>query len=571
MRTVFDSLAITLVATLVAMSPIFARTDSPANLEVLTRLAEERYAEGDLERSATLYLEIAALQESLQDRAEALFTASWLQFLAEQEIEALGSLTRALTLEPEHLFDVSLYTPDFEILYRQALSAAQHERKRLAKDTMQQALIALEAGRSEEARSELLHTLELDPDNPVALYNLALIEMDSEDQVEALSRFERVVALTYRDTETEMTELRARSLTSIGVLYHRQERYQDAEQSFMEATRADPREATAWKNLGTIHLDQQHYSEAADALERAHELSPDDRSTTSSLAKALQMSGRSGQAAALLKTDLKRHPDDAELWLELATIESQEGIQGDAVYAFERAIDADPGNRSGIAVPAATLLAEHLHEQEEYARAVDASQQAVTMDPKAARAWQILGRSQLESGDKASAIASLTRSAELQTDSIESQLFLADAYVDAKQLQAAEGAYLRALSLDPSSLEASAGLKAARMHLSSERAIVNGATRPRKPIRPKQIGVQFKDLDYDQLQLRGALVKDINKKSPAARAGLRKGDLVLWIGSYEVLSDKDFLQYIKRNPPGDALEIEYLRDGRIYEASIQLR
>ena len=67
------------------------------------------------------------------------------------------------------------------------------------------------------------------------------------------------------------------------------------------------------------------------------------------------------------------------------------------------------------------------------------------------------------------------------------------------------------------------------------------------------------------------MVKDIDKKSPAARAGLRKGDLILWIGTYSVLSDKDFFQYIKRNPPDEGLDIEYLRDGRIHETVIQLR
>jgi S1-C subfamily serine protease len=139
------------------------------------------------------------------------------------------------------------------------------------------------------------------------------------------------------------------------------------------------------------------------------------------------------------------------------------------------------------------------------------------------------------------------------------------------QLPQAEAAYLRALTLNPSSVEASAGLEGVRSKIASERAIASGKVRPRKPIPPKKIGLEFAGIDYKDLQLRGALVKQVNKKSPAARAGLRKGDLILWIGDYSVLSGKDFFQYLKRSPPGDALEIEYLRDGRIHDVELQLR
>ena len=151
------------------------------------------------------------------------------------------------------------------------------------------------------------------------------------------------------------------------------------------------------------------------------------------------------------------------------------------------------------------------------------------------------------------------------------RLTLGNTLLANNQLPQAEAAYLRALTLDPNSSEASANLEAVRARIANERAIVAGKVRPRKPIAPKKIGLEFAGIDYKDLQLRGALVKQVNKKSPAARAGLRKGDLILWIGDYSVLSGKDFFQYLKRSPPGDRLDLEYLRDGRIHDVELQLR
>ena len=139
------------------------------------------------------------------------------------------------------------------------------------------------------------------------------------------------------------------------------------------------------------------------------------------------------------------------------------------------------------------------------------------------------------------------------------------------QLPQAEAAYLRALTLDPEASMAAEKLEIIRSQIASQRAIVSGKARPTKPIAPKKIGLDFAGIDYQELQLRGALVKQVNKKSPAARAGLRKGDLILWIGDYAVLSGKDFFQYLKRSPPGDRLAIEYLRDGRIHDVELRFR
>jgi tetratricopeptide (TPR) repeat protein len=541
------------------------------DIQILERLARERYAEGDLRRAAELYQEIAVKQSEPEAKAKALFTGAWLLHLAGDTSKPVQLLTRSLTIDVDQPFDASLYNRDFELLYRQALASAQRERRQKSAAQTQLGVAELEAGREPQARLLLEEALRLDAGNPAALYNLALLDLRSGAAPEALADFERVVSLTYKESGNEMTNLRAKSLVGIGIIYQRQGRPQDAEQSFLEATRVDPGEPSAWTRLGLLHFHNEQFQAAVVPLEHATELDPDDREVVEALVRSLDGTGQAGQATMVLESFLGRHPNEALLWQTLATLEAGQGQTEAALRALEKSIFADGNNQAGIALAAAVDLASLHLQREEFQSALDRANQALAWDRTSAQAWAILGQTQLAMGDEAEATASLTRAAELDPESAARQITLGDLFLADAKLPQAEAAYLRALSLDPNSTEAVAKLKKVRGQLANERAIVAGNARPRKPVPPKKIGLEFAGIDYKDLHLRGALVKQVKKKSPAARAGLRKGDLVLWIGDYAVVSDKDFMQFLKRNPPGNRLDIEYLRDGRIYDTAIQLR
>ncbi len=444
----------------------------PANttdVESLQRLAHERYVEGDLESATRLYLEIARLETSPDTRAKAFVTASWLQHLQQRDLAALDSLTQALTLDPQFPFDASHYNRDFEVLYQRAGDQVARTRQRRADRKIQEALVAMEAERDFEARLRLQEALDLTPDNAVAIYNLALLDLEGGADGQAMTRFERVVSLTFNDSDPSASSLRAKAQTSIGVIFFERGDWQESEAAFLEATRAHPEEVLAWKNLGLARIEQGNDPAAVQALQTAIGLDPDDPELTRHLADALTRSARGPEAVNLLTRSLERHPRNATLWLSLGEAQLHLGSSEQAALAFQRAIEADPGNT------------------------------------EAARR----------------------------------------------------------------------NLEIVRGRLTTERAIVAGSkTAPRtrnKPIPPKKIGLRFVELNYKKLNLRGALVDSVNKKTPAARAGLRKGDLVLWIGEYGLLSDKDFFEYLKRSPPGETLDVQYLRDGRLYGANLQLR
>lgn len=563
----------TLLLLTFTVTPLLGQVQSTfdTDIQILERLAEERYAEGDLQRAADLYYEIATKQIDDRAQAKALFTAAWLLQLTGDRSRPLDLLTRSLRLDPEQPFDSSLYDRNFELLYRQALDIALRERRRAANEATHEGVAHLQAGRDTQARASLEEALVLDADNATALYNLALLDLRIGALPKALGDFERVVSLTYKDTGAEMSGLRARSLVGIGLIYQQQGRQQDAEQSFLEATRADPMEASAWKSLGLLQLNTKQYAAATTPLQRAAELLPADRAVIVALVEGLDKSGRTGQACLTLNGFLNQHPADAELWQQLAALEESRGNPEAAMEALESSITADQENHSGVGLVSAVRLATLHLTLGDYENALFRANQALGWNRSDPDAWTVLGETQLATKQLAQATASLSRAAELDPESATRQVVLGDALLSNNKISQAEAAYLRALTLDPNSAEAPAKLEQARSQMADERAIVAGKAKPRKPLPPKKIGLEFAGIDYKDLQLRGALVKQVKKKSPAARAGLRKGDLVLWIGDYAVVSDKDFMQFLKRNPPGRSLDIEFLRDGRIYDTELKLR
>ncbi|MDX1381956.1 MAG: trypsin-like peptidase domain-containing protein, partial [Xanthomonadales bacterium] len=75
-------------------------------------------------------------------------------------------------------------------------------------------------------------------------------------------------------------------------------------------------------------------------------------------------------------------------------------------------------------------------------------------------------------------------------------------------------------------------------------------------------------LDLGTVQ--GALVAEVTERSAAAEAGLRPGDVVTGVGGRPVRSVQDFLNIEGHLPVGEAVDIDYLRDGRRTSASVRL-
>jgi len=79
-----------------------------------------------------------------------------------------------------------------------------------------------------------------------------------------------------------------------------------------------------------------------------------------------------------------------------------------------------------------------------------------------------------------------------------------------------------------------------------------------------QIGATFRDRATDSAARRdrGALVTEVQVKSPAATSGIRIGDLVTVFDGLDVRNARDLGRLVSETPPGRTVNVTIVRDGR---------
>jgi serine protease Do len=90
------------------------------------------------------------------------------------------------------------------------------------------------------------------------------------------------------------------------------------------------------------------------------------------------------------------------------------------------------------------------------------------------------------------------------------------------------------------------------------------------------IGVTLKTVDPDlqrSLSLRtsaGALVQDVTRGSPGARAGLRIYDVIVAVDGRPVRADDELIQIVSSSKPGTIATLQIVRDGRTLNVPVKL-
>ena len=75
--------------------------------------------------------------------------------------------------------------------------------------------------------------------------------------------------------------------------------------------------------------------------------------------------------------------------------------------------------------------------------------------------------------------------------------------------------------------------------------------------------------DFGQVE-NGVRFSDVKPASPAAKAGLKAGDILVQFGGKPIKNLYDFTDALRSSKVGDVVEVKVLRDGRPVTASVKL-
>lgn len=85
-------------------------------------------------------------------------------------------------------------------------------------------------------------------------------------------------------------------------------------------------------------------------------------------------------------------------------------------------------------------------------------------------------------------------------------------------------------------------------------------------VRRGYLGVGIRDLEYIEARYyklaepNGALVRSVEPDTPAEKAGVESGDVILGVDDHDVVATRDLIDYVSALAPGEGVELEILRD-----------
>ncbi len=552
----------------IAPPPVAPAPTAAATPNSLEAAAEEKYSAGDLAGAAALYRQLAVATTAPQERLRLLVAAAWLEHQLGHDDDAYDLLRQGLVDVPDYPFQPQNYRQEFVDLFLKARERALVERHQRANALVQRSLQEIAADDLPRAHATLMQALALAPDDPFGLFNLALVEMKSGRKDEAIAGFERLLAVEAGRPGAVPQEVRSSTLASLGLLYYEKDFLDDARRYLEQAATLDPTSARTWNNLGLTLRKAGDAAGAERAFRKALELSPNDVQVANNLALLFIGAQRWPDAVGLLTGITGRAPDDALGWLNLGLAQRGAGDRVAAAASLQRVLTIDADDRQGMAARAASYLAIVRYEQGDGAGAAAAARQALAWRPDDVDAWVYLGLAQQRQEDLAGARDSLQRALALDPTRPEIHNNLGTVLVALGDLPGAEAAFRQALSIRPGFAEAQANLDQVRTRQLAAQVGAPSATVPKPAAgkrhrEPKSLGVRFSDNDFTYLGIKGAMVESVLGESPAERAGLRKGDVVLGVDGKPIAGPQQLLRYL-RDLTGerDYVEMDVLRDGK---------
>lgn len=314
------------------------------------------------------------------------------------------------------------------------LSAAL-ERKRapFAEPYVKLAMAQAGTGDYDAARASLGQALEIDPDSPIARFNLSEVLRRQGRFAAAVEQYQRTLTLDPGYAKAHL---------GLGLVNRQQSR--PAMESFRRALRFDPLLAEARLGLGREALERGPPAEAARHFLQALQVDPDSAEAHLNLGLAQARQGLPEEALAAFRQAAALDPSSPEAHYNLGVSLARQGRIQEALRFFREAVrlgpeDAEAHSNLGMAYSQLDRLE----------AAVEAFRQAVRLRPDSARAYVNLGLTQARLGRTGEAIESLSRSASLSPKNPEIRFYLGLVYLSAGDRASAEAQVEILRELDP--------------------------------------------------------------------------------------------------------------------------
>jgi Flp pilus assembly protein TadD len=293
-------------------------------------------------------------------------------------------------------------------------------------------------------RAWMENNLRKDPDDHLALYNLASVEMVRGDYASAAALYQRLLTRSSDDVRT---------MTALGAALDAEGNWRQAQVEYQRALTVDPEYVDARFDLAHLDFKHNNYAEAEQEYRRVLEESPNDALAHNELGGVLAAVNRSADAQREFETAIAISPDNFDALYNLAGIEAENNNLSRAVELLEQALkqkdDADAHQLLGSVYARSGKLADGLdqfkavqrlrptdavaHRQlaQLYAQmgqlpdAIGEQNAVLALEPKNADDWNNLGVLHARNGDTATARKDFERSLALNPQHVAARANLA--------------------------------------------------------------------------------------------------------------------------------------------------
>lgn len=391
-----------------------------------------------------------------------------------------------------------------------------------------------------KAQSFLDKAAALEPENATIKSRQAAGHLAMGDRNEALADLEKAASLSDKPGQVDL---------ALVMLHLRSKEYDKALQAIANLEKKLPNNPLTHNLRATTLMGMQDRAGARKELEQALVIQPNFFPAAINLAR-LDMQDRKPEAARKrFETVLATDKNNVQAMMALADLAAAEKKDKDYADWLEKAVKVEPKT-----LPAHVGLVKYYLSKKENAKAMTQARQAVSVMPDNPAAQNLLGATQMATGDKSASIETFERLSQNAPQSAEALLRLALAHLADKQPALARKELKNALQLKPDFFQAQDALMRLEMVDNKPEAALDIARqiqkqRPGSPIgfdREGDIHLSQKHFPQAIKAYEQALAKGTNS------AGLIKLHRALHVSGNAKAADQQLAGWLKQHPKDTA-------------------